>query len=112
VAPNAAVIHRSPWGSVARGVEEILTYSRPYGVAPLMERAIEAARRQAARSESEEVADRIRVLHRDSGLTVGVFAERCGTSRSRMSTYLSGKVIPSAALLVRMERVVQRDADG
>lgn len=29
-----------PWGSVARQVEEHLSHERPYGVAPLLERAI------------------------------------------------------------------------
>lgn len=32
------------------------------------------------------------------------FAEHIGTSASRLSTYLSGKVTPSAALLLRIER--------
>lgn len=35
----AAEVRRSPWGPVVRAVEEILTYSRPYGMAGLMERA-------------------------------------------------------------------------
>ena len=104
-----AAIKIDPWGSVARGVEEILTYSRPYGVAGLMERAIAAARDDAVRSEVAEVSARVRSAHEASGLTVGGFAERCGTSGSRMSTYLSGKVVPSAAMLVRMERVAQRE---
>lgn len=103
----AAEIRDWPWGRVARGVEEILTYSRPYGVAELMERAIEAARQQAARSEVEEVAGRIRALREASGLTVGEFASIVGTSRPRMSTYLSGKVVPSAAMLIRMERAAR-----
>ncbi|MFD2862989.1 helix-turn-helix domain-containing protein [Salininema proteolyticum] len=34
------------------------------------------------------------------------FAERIGTSASRLSTYISGKVMPSAALMVRIRRVV------
>ena len=100
----AAEIRARPWGRVARAVEEILTYSRPYGVAGLMDRAIEAARRQAARSEVEEVAGRTRQLHESTGLSVSEFASLVGTSRSRMSTYLTGKVVPSAAMLVRMER--------
>ena len=33
------------------------------------------------------------------------FAERIGTSRSRLSTYMSGQVVPSATLMVRMRRV-------
>ena len=39
-----------------------------------------------------------------SGLTNADFASLIGTSASRLSTYLSGKVTPSAALLVRIER--------
>ena len=107
----AAEIRRSPWGPVARAVEEILTYSRPYGVAGSMERAIAAARQQAARSEVEEVATRIRALRAASGLTVGEFASLVGTSGSRMSTYLSGKVVSSVSMFVRMERW-GRLADG
>lgn len=101
----AAEIRRSPWGPVARAVGEILTYSQPYGVAGLMERAIAAARADAVRSEVEEVVARIRGWREASELTVGEFASLVGTSRSRMSTYLSGKVVPSAAMLVRMERM-------
>jgi hypothetical protein len=33
----AAAIQDEPWGPVARTVEEVLTYSRPYGVAKAME---------------------------------------------------------------------------
>jgi len=100
----SAEIRAWPWGRVARTVEEILTYSRPYGVAGLMERAIEAARQRSVRSEVQEVADRIRMFQELSRLTVSEYASLVGTSRSRMSTYLAGKVVPSAAMLVRMER--------
>ena len=100
----ARAIESDPWGPVARAVEEILTYSRPYGVAELMEMAIGNARAAADRRDREEAARRMREAFLRSGLTVTEFAARMGTSRSRMSTYLSGKVTPSAALLVRMER--------
>ncbi|MGI8949078.1 MAG: helix-turn-helix domain-containing protein [Ornithinimicrobium sp.] len=43
-----------------------------------------------------------------SGLTTAEFASRIGTSRTRLSTYRSGQVTPSAALLVRMERMADR----
>lgn len=36
------------------------------------------------------------------------FASQIGTSASRLSTYVNGKVTPSAALLVRMRRVAER----
>lgn len=99
-----SAIRREPWGPLARDVEHVLGYSRPYGVAGLMERAIADARASAEKSERHEVADRCRAALARSRLSIAEFAERNGTSRSRMSTYLSGTVTPSAALLVRFER--------
>ena len=103
-----AEIDRSPWGPVARSIQEILGYARPYGVAPLMERAISRARARAVASEGDEVVTRIRGAREASGLSVKEFAAEVGTSASRMSTYLSGRVTPSAAMLVRMERLAAR----
>ena len=37
-------IQAQPWGRVARDVEEVLPYSRPYGVAQVMERVIDRGR--------------------------------------------------------------------
>lgn len=98
----AKAIRSDPWGPVARGVEEVLTYSRPYGVAPFMERTIARARQSAEVSEREEVAAEVRRLVEVTGLSRTEFAARIGTSASRLSTYATGKVVPSAALLVRM----------
>ena len=100
------VIDRDPWGKTARQVEHVLTYSRPYGVANLMERVLRSARAGAERAEREVVAGKIRRAIADSGLTRAEFASRIGTSVSRLSTYVTGKVAPSAALIVRIERVV------
>jgi transcriptional regulator with XRE-family HTH domain len=47
----------------------------------------------------------IRDLVARSGLSQQDFAGRLGTSRPRLSTYLSAKVTPSAALMLRMRRV-------
>jgi transcriptional regulator with XRE-family HTH domain len=47
----------------------------------------------------------VRQLIRESGLTAASFASRAGTSASRLSTYASGKVVPSAAMMLRLERV-------
>ena len=52
------------------------------------------------------MAEEVRQLIARSGLSQAAFAERIGTSASRLSTYASGKVIPSATLVVRMRRVV------
>jgi len=51
------------------------------------------------------VAAEISHLVDESGLTRADFASRIGTSTSRLSTYVNGKVTPSASLLVRMRRV-------
>lgn len=104
----STAIQAEPWGPVARRVEEVLTYNRPYGVAQVMDRAISRAREDAEVSERNAVANEIDQLVRASGLSRAEFASRVGTSASRLSTYVTGKVTPSAALLVRMRRL----ADG
>ncbi|MGH3277411.1 MAG: helix-turn-helix domain-containing protein [Streptosporangiaceae bacterium] len=98
-------IRTDPWGPVAQQVIEAISISRPYGTAELLEGAIAQARKQAADSEREQVSAEVRMLVESSGLSSRDFAERIGTSRSRLSTYLTGKVTPSAALMVRMRRV-------
>ncbi|WP_434967524.1 helix-turn-helix domain-containing protein [Janibacter indicus] len=103
-------IDADPWGVVARQVEEYLGYEAPYGVGPLLERAIARARRQAEESERAEVAREVALLIERSGLTAAELAHRVGTSRSRLSTYRSGSVVPSAAMLVRLRRAVERAA--
>jgi DNA-binding transcriptional regulator YiaG len=80
----------------------VLRYSRPYGVSELMERAIDRARVEAERTERDAVAQEIVHLVKRSGLSRVDFASRIGTSPSRLSTYATGKVTPSAALMVRM----------
>ncbi|HET6571387.1 MAG TPA: helix-turn-helix transcriptional regulator [Solirubrobacterales bacterium] len=103
----AKAIRAEPWGSVARRVEEVLTYSRPYGVAKAMERIVSRAREAAEASERQAVAAEVTRLIDESGLTRAEFASRIGTSASRLSTYATGKVTPSAALLVRMRNLAK-----
>jgi DNA-binding transcriptional regulator YiaG len=104
----ARAIGTDPWGPVARQVEEVLTYSRPYGVALAMERVIARARHATEISERQTVAADVDTLVRESGLSRAEFASRIGTSASRLSTYVTGKVTPSASLLVRMRNVTER----
>ena len=105
--PLFAELRRSPWGRVARRVERYLSYREPDGVGTLFALAIERARRDAERADCAEVASRVRDAVTRSGLTNQEFAQLVGTSASRLSTYLSGKVTPSAALLLRMERAAR-----
>jgi DNA-binding transcriptional regulator YiaG len=103
----AEAINADPWGPVAQQVIEALSLSRPYGTAELLQGVISRAREEAAVSERHEVAAEIRNLVDGSGLSRQDFAERIGTSRSRLSTYISGQVVPSAALMVRIRRVAR-----
>ena len=89
---------------------EAVRLSRPYGTAELLEGVVAQARKLAADSERREVAGEVRALVGGSGLPTQEFADRIGTSRSRLSTYMSGKVVPSAALMVRMRRAAQTAA--
>jgi len=102
----AKAIQADPWGPVAQQVLEAVRLARPYGTTELLKGVVARARKLAADSERAEVAAEVRRLVSDSGLSQNDFAERIGTSRSRLSTYMSGKVVPSAALMVRMRRGV------
>jgi DNA-binding transcriptional regulator YiaG len=101
----ATAIRADPWGPVAQQVLEAVRLSRPYGTTELLEAVVARARRLAMDSERDTVASEVRDLVGRSGLSKQEFADRIGTSRSRLSTYMSGKVVPSAALMVRMRRV-------
>jgi len=102
----AEAIGAQPWGPVARRIEAILSYNRPYGVTEAMQRTIDRARHEAEQTEREAVAGEVGLLLARSGLTRAEFASRIGTSASRLSTYATGRVTPSAALMVRMRRSV------
>lgn len=103
--PIAAEIRASPWGPVARRVEEILTTSRPYGVADLFDGVINDARARQEQSERDEVATELRDLVARSGMNQREFARAIGTSASRLSSYVNGAVVPAATLMVRARRV-------
>ena len=101
----ASAIRADPWGPVAHQVLEAVRLSHPYGTTELLEGVVGCARELAADSERADVASEVQALAASSGMSKQDFAERIGTSRSRLSTYMSGKVVPSATLMVRMRRV-------
>ena len=107
--PLFAEIRRSPWGPVARRIERHVSRPPDDGVerdaaSTLFRLAIEAARTDAEAQERAEVAERVRAAIARSGRTAAQFAALVGTSASRLSTYATGRVTPSAAMLVGMER--------
>jgi DNA-binding transcriptional regulator YiaG len=100
-----AELKREPWGRTARQVEEVLSHSRPYGIADAMTAVLARIRADVERQEREEVAAEVRSTIALSGLSMAEFASRMGTSASRLSTYATGKVTPSAALMLRIRRL-------
>jgi DNA-binding transcriptional regulator YiaG len=107
-----AELKADPWGRTARQVEEVLRHTRPYGVAALFETVLSHTRAVAETEERNVTAEEIRTLIAASGLSRSEFASRIGTSASRLSTYATGKVTPSATLLLRMRRLAERSREG
>jgi hypothetical protein len=103
----SAAVRRDPWGDVSRALEDYLVYAEHSGITELFRRVVRQARTEAGISDREKVAARVRQLIRDSGLTAAKFASRAGTSASRLSTYASGKVVPSATMMLRLERAAR-----
>ena len=103
-----SAINADPWGPLASDLDTAFELAEDRGVAVTIGRAIARARQRAENRAREEVRRRLAALVAESGFTAAEFAARLGTSPSRLSTYLSGKVIPSAALLVRAEDIVMR----
>jgi ribosome-binding protein aMBF1 (putative translation factor) len=104
----AAEIQADPWGTTARQVEEVLSHSRPYGVAEAMQTVVSRARKRAEANERAAVAAAIREAIERSGLSQAEFASRVGISPSRLSTYASGKVTLSATLMLRISRAADK----
>lgn len=94
-------IERDPHGAASLDLEQALDLAEDSGAVTLMRMHLDRARW----SEAEQVADRIRRFVRESGLSNAVFAERIGTSASRLSTYTRGSVTPSAVMFERMRKV-------
>jgi hypothetical protein len=110
--PILAEIRRSPWGRTARRVERFLGYRERDGVSTLFRLAIDRARHDTEQAEREAVAGRVRAALSRSGLTASELASLVGTSASRFSTYSTGRVVPSAAMLHRIERIAATAVDS
>jgi predicted transcriptional regulator len=64
--------------------------------------------RDAEQRGRAAVAEQVRALVARSGVSRAEFASRIGTSRPRLSTYCTGSVTPSDALVERMRALVER----
>lgn len=102
--PVLADIRHHPWGRVARRVGRWAAMLDGDPAARLFTLAIERARQRRETDERDEVAHEIRDAIAGSGMTAAEFAASVGTSASRLSTYATGRVVPSATMLVRIRR--------
>jgi predicted XRE-type DNA-binding protein len=105
-----AAVKRDPFGRTARQVEEVLETARPYGVSKALAEVLNRTREHLEANEREEVARHIRALLERSGLGQKEFASRIGVPNPEFGTFLSGEASPSAALMVRMQRLSERFA--
>ena len=96
-----------PFGRIASYVAHYAKDPEDKAVAALFSDALRRARLAQEETERDEVIRRIRRSIEATELSQADFARAIGTSASRLSTYLSGQVTPSAVMLVRMENVAK-----
>ena len=101
---HLAMIAASPWSPYSRHLGDLATQASLPAVAALVAQFTEVCRQQNKEREREQVAEEVRRLVAGSGVTQRQFAQWVGTSPSRLSTYVSGSVTPSASLMLRMAR--------
>jgi hypothetical protein len=104
---HLAMVAASPWSPYThRLIELAKAADRPHSVTTL-EACVERCREQYREREREIVAVEITRLVALSGATQRDFAAWVGTSASRLATYMSGDVTPSAAMLLRITRAAR-----
>ncbi|UMG93613.1 helix-turn-helix transcriptional regulator [Nocardioides sp. TF02-7] len=100
---HLSMVVAGPWSPYSYRLVELARELGPH-LERVVADVIELCRELSKERERELVAKEIRSLVALSGVTQREFAEWLGTSPSRLSTYVSGAVTPSAALLLRMKR--------
>lgn len=110
--PVLRAVRAHPWGTVARRLEQYLDHTDEADVRSLFAAFLDRARSHREQAERSEVAARVRAAIAASGLSQADFATRIGTSRSRLSTYASGRVTPAATMLLRIEAANERSDDA
>lgn len=103
-----AEVRRAPWGQVARDVEAYAEYGTERRAIALLLESVRRARLEAEAAEREEVARRVDHAIAAVGVSASTFAREVGTSASRLATYRTGAVQPSAGMLLWVEEASQR----
>lgn len=100
----ARAVRAQPYGEVAADLEQALDVAEDAGAAG----ALRASLGRSRMSDAQRLGQKLTEYVWSSGLSQAEFARRVGTSPSRMSTYLSGKVVPSGVLVERMRELARR----
>lgn len=93
-----------PHGEASQDLEQALDLAEDAGVAASLRRIRERARQ----SDAQRLAHRFRGWVEATGLTRAELAAYLGTSRSRLSTYETGKVTPSAIIAEKVRRLAEQ----
>lgn len=96
----------APWAPYGDRLVERAAGCGP-GVARLAAECQHLAQQLEASRERNLVATEIRRIIAETGLSQREFAAYVGTSASRLSTYATGRVVPSAAMLLRIQQIAR-----
>ncbi len=102
-----AAIRAQPWGPCARAVEVIVSWGENGGIDAVLGGWLRRARDEADQATARSVGEYLREVRSELGMSQREFAPLIGTSAQRLSSYETGRVAPSVAILGRVERVRQ-----
>lgn len=103
----ATEIRRSPWGRVARIVDQIIGWDEHGSIDVLMGSILEGARADVTDRGRGRYADHVRALREGTGLPLRQFASLAGTSAARLSAYERGLTAPTTEVLARLEHAAE-----
>ncbi|GAA3661869.1 hypothetical protein GCM10022237_22140 [Nocardioides ginsengisoli] len=102
---HAALVVADPWAGPGATWLGLLDPERDAFAVAGLTAVVDHAQRTAAERERTAVVRHIRRAIAESGVSQREFARLIGTSQSRLSTYASGTVVPSATMLVRISQI-------
>ncbi len=94
-----------PWSPYARHLNDLAARAGLPGLDVTIGAFMEEMRGYTEARDRDLIGREIRRLVAESGQSQREFAARLGTSPSRLSSYCTGQVTPSAALLLRIRRL-------
>ena len=97
----------APWSGRADQLQREVVASEDAWLVRLLEGCSAVIRELQAEWDRQAIAREIRRLVTSSGVTQRDFSALVGTSQSRFSTYINGRVTPSATMMLRISRTAR-----